>query len=64
METVTASISGTNLTNNKFETFGIVGGFPAQPFLVPFPTTTVFASISFQLDDLASWLGDKEAKQD
>jgi iron complex outermembrane receptor protein len=44
----TAHITGSNLTNNKFETFGIVGGFPAQPFLVPFPTTTVFAGIKFR----------------
>ncbi len=44
----TAYITGSNLTNNKFETFGIVGGFPAQPFLVPFPTTTVFAGIKFR----------------
>jgi len=44
----TAYITGSNLTNNKFETFGIVGGFPTQPFLVPFPTTTVFAGIKFR----------------
>ncbi len=44
----TGYITGSNLTNNKFETFGIVGGFPAQPFLVPFPTTTVFAGIKFR----------------
>ena len=45
---LTGYITGSNLTNNKFETFGIVGGFPAQPFLVPFPTTTVFAGIKFR----------------
>ena len=45
---LTGYITGSNLTNNEFETFGIVGGFPAQPFLVPFPSTTVFAGLKFR----------------
>jgi hypothetical protein len=43
----TAYITGSNLTNNKFETFGIVGGSPPIN-LIPFPTTTVFAGIKFR----------------
>jgi outer membrane cobalamin receptor len=43
----TAYITANNITNQKFSTFGIIGGFPAQPFLVPFPTTTVFAGMTF-----------------
>lgn len=44
----TAYITANNLTNQKFSTFGIVGGFPAQPFLIPFPTTTVFAGLKIR----------------
>ncbi len=44
----TAYITANNITNQKFSTFGIIGGFPAQPFLVPFPTTTVFAGLTFR----------------
>jgi outer membrane receptor for ferrienterochelin and colicin len=44
----TAYIMANNLANQKFSTFGIVGGFPAQPFLIPFPTTTVFAGLTFR----------------
>jgi len=60
---VTAFITGSNLTNNKFETFGIVGGFPAQPFLIPSPTTTVFAGMTFRFDSLSSWLAGNEPKE-
>ena len=55
-DNMTAYITGSNLTNNKFETFGIVGGFPAQPFLIPFPTTTFFAGLTYRFDGLSSWL--------
>lgn len=46
----TAYITGSNLTNNKFETWGAIGviGGLVQPVLVPFPTTTVFAGIKFR----------------
>jgi iron complex outermembrane receptor protein len=42
-----AFLAGYNLLDRKYETFGVLGGFPLQPFLVPAPTLQFFGGVSY-----------------
>ncbi|MBI3329660.1 MAG: TonB-dependent receptor [Nitrospinae bacterium] len=42
-----AFLTAYNLLNREYETFGVVGGFPAQPFLIPAPKIHFFGGVSY-----------------
>jgi len=42
---ITAYVVVNNLTNEKYSTFGILGGFPIEPFLIPGSATTFFTGL-------------------
>jgi outer membrane receptor protein involved in Fe transport len=48
----TGFVTINNMTNNKYNTFGVVATYEGvvTPFFIPAPTTTVFAGLSFRFD--------------
>ena len=48
---LTAFLRLNNLTNNKYETYGIWGGFPAQPYLMPAPGISVLGGLTIRFEN-------------
>jgi len=48
---LTAFLRLSNLTNNKYETYGIWGGFPAQPYLMPAPGISVLGGLTIRFEN-------------
>jgi len=48
---LTAFLRVNNLTNNKYETYGVLGGFPTQPYLMPAPGINVLGGLTIRFEN-------------